>query len=98
MGAGSCRAVCNCVSHVIGSDSGMKIIEAQCAILKADSRWQLRHIVESFIDAAGFRGYDESLSYADNARNAEVSFRHGISNGNGIAGLLRLAAKREKSL
>lgn len=61
------------------------------AILKAQSRLEL-YLISQEVCADGSFHYNESASYADNARNADLQSKHGV------ADCLRLCDQRSKSL
>ena len=69
----------------------MKLIESKAAILNTRTIDELQNVVESFVDAGRYQ-FNYDLDYADNAIIAEMNLQYGM------AELLRLAAKRERTL
>jgi hypothetical protein len=69
----------------------MKLIESKAEILNTRTIDELKNVVESFVDAGRYR-FNYDLDYADNAIIAEMNLQYGM------AELLRLAAKRERTL
>jgi hypothetical protein len=67
------------------------LIENRKAILKASSRLEL-YAISQDVCADGSFHYNESQSYADNARSADLQSKHGV------ADCLRLCEQRSKCL
>lgn len=67
------------------------LLESKTAILKTTTLNQLEQVMDVIINAGRYQ-FNYDLDYADNAIIAEMNLQYGM------AELLRLAAKRERSM